>query len=320
MTQENLNKLESELNNIIKNHDNVIDDISKLNQQIRELEDARVEATNNIYNKKQEIGWVKKQQEISLEKTKQDAMKLLNNLIPGIEAKIVKNTDEEDEEEDTESNIEINKMNIKFQPQDYICPIGRELMNDPVMLEDGITYERENIKNWFNTGSNNSPMTGKKINKSIMIPNHKLKSDIAQIKDSFKDDEQLDMIIKLTETQKQHEQKLRELQALSEQEKGKTEYLKIIYEREKRKIDDDIINYGKEKKISIDLSVGNSKSILDLPYDDVHGILLKHKQKLKDEKEEQQQKRLTNKWGYSNNYIKKCVSFYNDYEKYHRYD
>ena len=102
MTQENLNKLESELNNIIKNHDNVIDDISKLNQQIRELEDARVEATNNIYNKKQEIGWVKKQQEISLEKTKQDAMKLLNNLIPGIKAKIVKNTDEEDEDEEDE--------------------------------------------------------------------------------------------------------------------------------------------------------------------------------------------------------------------------
>ena len=226
-------------------------------------------------------------------------------------------------------------MNIKFQPQDYICPIGRELMNDPVMLEDGFAYERENIKNWFNTGSNNSPMTGKRINKSIMIPNHKLKSDIAQIKDSFKDDEQLDMIIKLTdvikknvdehnklkETQTQHEQKLRELQALSEQEKGKTEYLKIIYEREKRKIDDDIINYGKGKKTSIDSSVGNGKSILDLPYDVAHGILLKHKQKeYTEERMEQQQKKLTNKWGYSNNYIKKCVSFYNDYEKYHRYD
>jgi len=134
MTQENLNKLESELNDIIKNHDNVIDKISelnqqirelndiiknhdnvidkisKLNQQIRELEDARVEATNDIYNKKQEIGWVKKQQEISFKKTKQDAMKLLNNLIPGIKAKIVKNTDEEDEdeedeEEDTESDF-----------------------------------------------------------------------------------------------------------------------------------------------------------------------------------------------------------------------
>jgi hypothetical protein len=46
-------------------------------------------------------------------------------------------------------------------------------------------------------------MTGKHINKT-MIPNHKLKSDIAQIKDAFNGNEQLDMIVKLTDVIKKN--------------------------------------------------------------------------------------------------------------------
>ena len=40
-------------------------------------------------------------------------------------------------------------------PPDLCCPISQELMEDPVVAADGITYERRCIAEWFyfNSGS-----------------------------------------------------------------------------------------------------------------------------------------------------------------------
>jgi hypothetical protein len=41
-------------------------------------------------------------------------------------------------------------MNTDFTiPNELLCPISSELMEDPVMTVDGFTYERKNIERWY---------------------------------------------------------------------------------------------------------------------------------------------------------------------------
>src|SRR2546421_10713601 len=44
-------------------------------------------------------------------------------------------------------------------PRDYLCPMTHELFSDPVVTEDGHTYERSAIRKWFQIRKT-SPMTG----------------------------------------------------------------------------------------------------------------------------------------------------------------
>jgi hypothetical protein len=34
-------------------------------------------------------------------------------------------------------------------PDEYYCPITKELMVDPVIAMDGMTYEKDSIREWF---------------------------------------------------------------------------------------------------------------------------------------------------------------------------
>jgi len=66
-------------------------------------------------------------------------------------------------------------------PLDFLCPISRELIHEPVIASDGFTYERKSITEWFTRCSPNfrSPLSGAKINKNL-IENNNLKSQISQ--------------------------------------------------------------------------------------------------------------------------------------------
>ena len=48
-------------------------------------------------------------------------------------------------------------------PNDYICPITRDIMFNPVMAADGHTYEHSAILEWLKDGNEVSPKTGKKL-------------------------------------------------------------------------------------------------------------------------------------------------------------
>ena len=61
----------------------------------------------------------------------------------------------------------------------YVCPITQLIMYDPVVTEDGHTYEREEIERWLLCRST-SPNTNLPINKNILIPNNSIRSDIAE--------------------------------------------------------------------------------------------------------------------------------------------
>ncbi|CBI38099.3 unnamed protein product, partial [Vitis vinifera] len=61
-------------------------------------------------------------------------------------------------------------------PVDFRCPISMELMQDPVTISTGVTYERKNIEKWlFSYNNKTCPTTMQRINSFDITPNHTLK-------------------------------------------------------------------------------------------------------------------------------------------------
>ena len=71
-------------------------------------------------------------------------------------------------------------------PHEFICPITREIMFDPVIAADGNTYEQAAIAKWFALGHVMSPITGDKMDNTTLISNLSLKK---MIKDQFREGE-----------------------------------------------------------------------------------------------------------------------------------
>lgn len=63
-------------------------------------------------------------------------------------------------------------------PEDFICPITHEVMSDPVMCEDGFSYERSAILEWFAKDKNTSPMTNSVLTSLEVYDNDKKKEEI----------------------------------------------------------------------------------------------------------------------------------------------
>jgi hypothetical protein len=61
-------------------------------------------------------------------------------------------------------------------PEEFICPISYELMSNPVILEDGYTYDESSINKALKMRQI-SPMTGLPISNKV-IPNRTLKNII----------------------------------------------------------------------------------------------------------------------------------------------
>ena len=66
-------------------------------------------------------------------------------------------------------------------PNDFLCPITLEIMNEPVICSDGYTYERQSILALHN---NISPITRQLINRDFLIPNRALKNLIEEYKEN----------------------------------------------------------------------------------------------------------------------------------------
>ncbi|XP_056322059.1 WD repeat, SAM and U-box domain-containing protein 1-like [Danio aesculapii] len=69
-------------------------------------------------------------------------------------------------------------------PDEFICPITRELMKEPVIAADGYSYEREAIESWINTPNRSSPMTNLPLQTTILTLNRSLKMAIQRWKSS----------------------------------------------------------------------------------------------------------------------------------------
>lgn len=80
-----------------------------------------------------------------------------------------------DEQDDRKFKERLEPISI---PDDYLCPITHEIMEDPVITWDGHSYERRSITEWYGRGKRNSPLTGVFSDDISLIPNQRLKTII----------------------------------------------------------------------------------------------------------------------------------------------
>ncbi|NXG06811.1 WSDU1 protein, partial [Sakesphorus luctuosus] len=65
-------------------------------------------------------------------------------------------------------------------PDEFLCPITRELMKDPVIAADGYSYEREAMERWVSSKRRSSPMTNLPLPSLLLTPNRTLKMAITR--------------------------------------------------------------------------------------------------------------------------------------------
>ncbi|NXC32607.1 WSDU1 protein, partial [Campylorhamphus procurvoides] len=65
-------------------------------------------------------------------------------------------------------------------PDEFLCPITRELMKDPVIAADGYSYEREAMEHWLSSKRRSSPMTNLPLPSLLLTPNRTLKMAISR--------------------------------------------------------------------------------------------------------------------------------------------
>ena len=64
-------------------------------------------------------------------------------------------------------------------PREFICPITLEIMESPVIVSDGNSYESSAIRAVMAMEEGRSPLTREILNRNILIPNHNLRKMIS---------------------------------------------------------------------------------------------------------------------------------------------
>lgn len=66
----------------------------------------------------------------------------------------------------------MNQANI---PDEFLCPITRAIMRDPVMKRCGSSFERAGILSWLFDHNNSCPLTRERLSPRDLVPNHALR-------------------------------------------------------------------------------------------------------------------------------------------------
>ncbi|PON51051.1 Mitogen-activated protein kinase kinase kinase [Parasponia andersonii] len=74
-----------------------------------------------------------------------------------------------------------SKVHLPPPPNHFICPILKNVMNDPCVAADGYTYDRKAIETWLES-KGTSPMTNLPLSNKNLIPNYTLLSAIMEWK------------------------------------------------------------------------------------------------------------------------------------------
>jgi tetratricopeptide (TPR) repeat protein len=75
----------------------------------------------------------------------------------------------------------VKALALFFCMESFVCPLTGRMMEDPVVADDGISYERQAIVAWFEAGNRVSPSTAQPISTDL-IANNALKTVIAEWK------------------------------------------------------------------------------------------------------------------------------------------
>lgn len=70
--------------------------------------------------------------------------------------------------------VTLDQSNVQI-PLYFRCPISLELMQDPVILSTGQTYDRSSIEKWVASGNTTCPVSMQKLEDFTLIPNHTLR-------------------------------------------------------------------------------------------------------------------------------------------------
>jgi hypothetical protein len=74
----------------------------------------------------------------------------------------------------TNNNKNKNNRNMPPPPAEFICPLTKEVMHDPVMSRYGDSFERNAILAWLDEGNHFCPVTGKPLRPSCLVSNKNL--------------------------------------------------------------------------------------------------------------------------------------------------
>lgn len=156
-------------------------------EQIEMLKEDYLSFQNNFYHQQ-------KKKIISIESFYKRNIDLLKNETVKLHKDFKKKINDSQEEnlkltkDCKEHLVEINRLNTIINKdcnligiddiQDFHCPISWDIFKDPVVLEDGFTYEREYISEWLSKYKR-SPNTNRKIINKKLIPNQNLKNIIS---------------------------------------------------------------------------------------------------------------------------------------------
>lgn len=111
-------------------------------------------------------------------------------------------------------------------PHLFRCPISLDLLEDPVTLTTGQTYDRSSIEKWISAGNFTCPVTMQKLHDLSFVPNHTLRHLIdqwlqlgAQFEPSSNNSATIDYLASLKHTLESHdstlETKLKSLEKIS---------------------------------------------------------------------------------------------------------
>ena len=84
------------------------------------------------------------------------------------------------QQQDVKSHDGSKTQDTKVTPEQFMDIISGNVMTDPVIIESGMTYERNSISVWISHGKSTCPMTGLKVNPHIIIPNVALRQLIEE--------------------------------------------------------------------------------------------------------------------------------------------
>ncbi|XP_073144372.1 U-box domain-containing protein 9-like [Henckelia pumila] len=73
-----------------------------------------------------------------------------------------------------------NNNNQETAPEEFRCPLSKELMRDPVIVANGQTYDRPFIQKWLKSGNRTCPRTQQVLTHTILTPNQLIRHMIVQ--------------------------------------------------------------------------------------------------------------------------------------------
>lgn len=65
-------------------------------------------------------------------------------------------------------------------PEEFRCPLSKELMRDPVVVASGLTYDRPFIQRWLKAGHQTCPQTQQVLSHTLLTPNLLIREMISQ--------------------------------------------------------------------------------------------------------------------------------------------